>query len=247
MRKFLLVLIFVSGLFASELTITSEDGFKLYGWLDKPIVTKKSNPIILFAHQFGSDHTIWNKLAKNFNAKGFATLNVDLRGHGKSTLQNNKENKVITDNRLDHIKEALVQSDEKVGFEKIPSDLSAWLEHISEDETIDMENLYLFGSSLGGGTIIPLLSEYEVKALVAISAGKLKKLADNVDMALAGSMTKTLFIAAKNDALGAADTTMEYGKKSISGTSVIISGDGHGTVLLPKIEHFIFSFIDNIK
>jgi len=247
MKKLFLSISLASALFASELTIKSEDGFKLHGWLDKPTTTKESIPIVLFAHQFGSDHTIWNDLAKKFNQKGYATLKVDLRGHGKSTNQNNQENKVITDTRLDHIKEALVQSDKKVGFEKIPEDLMGWLEYISEDESLDMENLYLFGSSLGGGTIIPLLSEYDAKALVTISAGKSKKLSEDIDMALASSMTKALFIAAKNDPLGAANRTIEYGNKSILGTSLIISGDGHGTVILPKVEHFIFSFIDNIK
>jgi len=247
MRKLLLSLMLVSGLFAGELTITSDDGFVLYGWLDKPTAVKKSIPIILFAHQFGSNHHMWDNLAKKFNEKGFATLSVDLRGHGKSIFQNKKENKVITDTRLTHIKEALVQSDKKIGFEKMPTDLIAWLEFIGEDETLDMENLYLFGSSLGGGAVIPLLNEYDVKGVVTISAGKSKKLTQDIDMALATSMTKALFIAAKNDPLGAAKRTIEYAKKSILGTSLIISGDGHGGVILPKVEQYIFAFIDNIN
>jgi len=246
MRKLLLSLMLVSGLFAGELTIRSDDGFVLHGWLDKPSVAKKLNPIILFAHQFGSDHHMWDSLAKKFNEKGFATLSVDLRGHGKSIFQNKKENRVITDTRLAHIKEALMQSDKNIGFEKIPADLIEWLEFVSEDETVDMQNLYLFGSSLGGGTIIPLLNEYDAKGVVTISAGKSKKLAQDIDMALATSMTKALFIAAKNDPLGAAERTAEYANKSISGTSLIISGDGHGGVILPKVEQYIFAFIDNI-
>ncbi len=247
MKKLLLILALATSLFSTELTITSEDGFELHGWLDKPALTKKATPIILFVHQFGSEHSTWNAIAKEFNDKGYATLSVDLRGHGKSIFQNNKENKVITDTRVDHIKEALAQSDERVGFEKIPSDLTAWLEHISEDETIDMKNLYLFGASLGAGSIIPLLGEYEVKGLVAISAGKPAALAEDIDMALAMSMTKTLFIASKNDPLGATNRTIEYEKKSILGTSLIIYGDGHGTVLLPEVKYYIFSFMDNIK
>lgn len=246
MKKLLLILALISGLAAQEITITSVDGFKLYGWLDKPASTKQSTPIILFAHQFGADHTTWNKLAKKFNKKGFATLNVDLRGHGKSIFQNKKENRVITDKRVSHIPEALAQSDKKVGFDKIPSDLLAWLDYISKDKTIDMTNLYLFGSSLGGGSIIPLLNEYEAKGLVALSAGKQKKLIEDIDMALSTSMTKELFIASKDDSLGAADRTLEYAKKSILGTAIIISGNGHGTVLLPEIEHYIFSFMGNI-
>ncbi len=247
MKKLLLILALAASLFSTELTITSEDGFELHGWLDKPVLANKSVPIVLFAHQFGADHSTWNALAKEFNNKGYATLSVDLRGHGKSILQNNKENKVINDARMDHIKEALVQSDKKIGFEKIPSDLMAWLEHISEDKTIDMKKLYLFGSSLGAGSIIPLLGEYETKGLVAISAGKPEALAEDIDMVLATSMTKILFIASKNDPLGATNRTIEYEKKSILGTSLIIYGNGHGTVLLPEVKPYIFAFISNIK
>ncbi len=247
MKKLLLILALATSLFSTELTITSEDGFELHGWLEKPVLANKSVPIILFAHQFGEEHSTWNELAKDFNNRGYATLSVDLRGHGKSIFQNNKENKVLIDTRVDHIKEALAQSDEKIGFEKIPSDLTAWLEYISEDKTIDMKKLYLFGASLGAGSIIPLLGEYEAKGLVAISAGKPTALADDIDMALAMSMTKILFIASKNDPLGATNRTIEYEKKSILGTSLIIYGNGHGTVLLPEVKPYIFSFIDNIE
>jgi len=247
MKHILLSLLFTSFLFSQELSITSEDGFKLYGWLDKPTKATSSAPIILFAHQFGADHTIWNELAKKFNDKGYATLNVDLRGHGKSNMQNGKENAVITDLRLDHIREALVQSDAKVAFENIPADLMAWIELLSEDDSIDTDKLYLFGSSLGGGSIIPLLNEYEAKALVSISGGRLKALGEDTDMALSMSLTKQLYIAAKNDPLGASQRSIENAKKAIAGTAIIISGDGHGTVLLPQTEDYIFAFMSNIK
>lgn len=247
MKLFLFILIFNTVVFSTELTTTSEDGFKLHGWFNKPSTTKKIVPIILFAHQFGADHVIWNTLAEEFNNKGYATLNVDLRGHGKSIIQNNKENKIITDMRLDHIKEALAQSNKKVGFKNIPSDLSAWLELMSEDDSIDMDNLYLFGSSLGAGAIIPLLNDYEAKGLVALSCGRLEALGEETDMALSMSMTKELFIAAKNDPLGAANRTIIYGQKSILGTAIIVSGDGHGTVILPQVKEYIFSFMNTIK
>ena len=247
MKKILLILGLATLLFSTEIAIMSEDGFKLYGWLDKPTPTKKSAPIILFAHQFGSEHSTWNAMAKEFNDRGYATLNVDLRGHGKSIFQNKKENKAILDARMDHIKEALTHSDEKIGFEKIPTDLIAWLELMSEDQTIDMKNLYLFGASLGAGSLIPLLSEYEAKGLVALSAGKPTALAEDIDMELGASMTKTLFIASQNDPLGATNRTIEYGKKAIFGMSLILYGDGHGTALLPEAKRYIFSYMENVK
>ena len=94
---------------------------------------------------------------------------------------------------------------------------------------------------------MPLLSEYEVKGLVSISGGRLAALAEETDMALSMSMTKQLYIAAKDDPLGAAQRSIEYAKKAISGTAIIISGDGHGTVLLPQVEEYIFAFMSGTK
>ena len=246
MKQFVILLLLTLSTFAAELTITTEDGFKLYGWLDKPQNSKEETPIILFAHQFGAEHSSWSSIAKKFNDKGYATLSVDLRGHGKSIYQNDKENKVITSPKFSELKVALAQSGKKVGFKNIPQDLMDWLEFIGEDESLDMEDLYLFGSSLGAGSIIPLLNEYDAKALVAISTGSLEALKEETDMALSTSMTKELFIAAKNDPIGAQVRSLEYTQKSILGSAIILSGDGHGTVLLPLVEEYIFTFIDNI-
>lgn len=247
MKGFLSLLLLSGSLFAQELMLTSEDGFKLYGWLDTPTQSTKSAPLVLLAHQFGADHTIWNTLTKRLNKNGYATLSVDLRGHGKSIIKNEKESKIRKELRVAHLKEALIESDKIVSFENIPQDLSAWIESLSENESIDTERLYLFGSSLGAGAMIPLLSEYEAKGVVALSSGRLDALAEQSDMALSISMSKMLFIAAKNDPLGAAKRTLEYTQKSIFSTAIILSGDGHGVVLLPQVEEYIFSFLDKLE
>jgi hypothetical protein len=86
------------------------------------------------------------------------------------------------------------------------------------------------------------MNDYDAKALITLSAGR--STGSDSDMALSSSMTKTYFIAAKNDPLGSSVNALEYGKKSIAGTTLILSGDGHGTVLLPKVEKYIFLFIE---
>lgn len=247
MKILLLILTFTLSLFAAKLSITSNDGYKLYGWLEKPKDVKESLGVIVFAHQFGADHTIWDDLASKFNDKGYATLSVDLRGHGKSIMQKNKENKVTIDLRVDKIKQALNKSYKDVGFDNIPKDLSAWIDLLEEDDEINIDELYLFGSSLGAGTLIPLLNSYEVKALVAISCGRLEALAEMSDMALSTSMSKMLFIASDNDPLGDSSRTIDYAKKAIFGTALVVSSDGHGNTILPLVEDYIFSFIKNTK
>ncbi len=242
MKKFLLSLALIIPLFATELTLTTEDGFELHGWLEKPQNAMKPAPIVLLAHQFGSDHTSWDMLTKSLHEKGMATLSVDLRGHGKSIMQKGSENKVKTAQNTSEVRAAFDASAQQVGFSKIPQDLIAWLEKVEEDKSLDMQNLYLIGASLGGASLIPVLNDYDAKALITLSAGR--STGSESDLALSSSMTKTYFIAAKNDPLGANVNALEYGKKAIAGTTLILSGDGHGTVLLPKVEKYIFLFID---
>jgi len=242
MKNLLLSLLLYVPLLASELVITSQDGFELHAWLEKPQNVKGGSPIVLLAHQFDANHTTWDQLTQKLNAKGYATLSVDLRGHGKSTIQHGKVNDVVYATEMSKMKEALSQSKNKVGFSKIPEDLIAWIELLTVDKSIDMDRLYLIGSSLGASSLLPLLSEYEAKAFVSLSTGKNDSA--EAQMALSTSMTPSWFIAADNDPLGASQNALEYGKRAIIGTAFILSGDGHGTVLLPKVERYILTFLE---
>lgn len=245
MKKLILAFLLIAPLFAIELTLTTEDGYELHGWLDKQQSATKPMPIVLLAHQFGADHTSWDSLTKKLHEKGMATLNVDLRGHGKSVMQKGIENKVQVPKNTSEVSVAFDASAQKVGFTSIPQDLIAWLELLEEDKSLDMSKLYLMGASLGGSSLIPVLNEYDAKALITLSAGKSKS--SESDMALSSSMSKTYFIATKNDPLGASTNALEYGKKAIAGTTLILSGDGHGTGILPKVEDYIFLFIEMAK
>lgn len=62
-----------------------------------------------------------------------------------------------------------------MNFKNIPSELALWLEKLSENEKIDMNNLALFGASLGG-SIIPLFIEFEPKLAVLYSPAEAKYL-----------------------------------------------------------------------
>ncbi len=90
--------------------------------------------------------------------------------------------------------------------------------------------------------MIPVLNDYDAKTLITLSAGRSSSAES--DMALSTSLTKTYFVATKNDPLGAKVNALEYGKKAIAGTTLILSGDGHGTVLLPKVEEYILLFME---
>lgn len=229
-------------LFSKEITIESDDGYKLYGYLKYPQIKKDTYKVALFAHQFGADHTIWDELAKSLRDKGYVTLNVDLRGHGKSIYQNGKKNAIINDTSMAHIEEAIKQSREKVKFENITLDLVLWLDYLSEIEDLNMDKLALFGSSLGGGAILPLALDYEPKAMIAISPGGGND--EAIKDSLSFANTASLFISGKNDPLGAQDRALKYSKQAMRGTNLTISSSGHGTVLMPFIKDYIHLFLE---
>ena len=229
-------------LFAKEMTITSEDGFVMYGWLDYPTQKKAHYPIVLLAHQFGADHTIWKEMAQEFNQKGYATLMVDLRGHGKSIMKNGIATKVSAD--IDNIASAFEESRKSVGFEKITSDLSQWLNTLSGEKEIDMHKLILVGSSLGAGAIIPLMVEADPIALIALSPGGGDE--EAIKTSLMYSETPSLFIAGKDDPLGAQERAIVYTNEALRGSLVLISSDGHGVVLLPRVNKYIDGFLKGI-
>ena len=229
-------------LFAKEITITSNDGFVMHGWLDYPAQKKAQYPVVLLAHQFGADHTIWKEMAQEFNQKGYATLMVDLRGHGTSIMKNGTVIKVSAD--IDNIASAFEESKKSVGFEKISSDLSQWLTTLSSEKEIDMHKLILVGSSLGAGAIIPLMVEADPIALIALSPGGGDE--EAIKTSLMYSETPSLFIAGKDDPLGAQDRALLYTKEALRGSLVLISSDGHGVVLLPRVQKYIDSFLKGI-
>ena len=68
-------------------SIKSDDGFSIYYEVDYP----KTHKTLLFLHGLGGDLTIWNEERKRLNSYGYATIAVDLRGHGLSDRPSRKE------------------------------------------------------------------------------------------------------------------------------------------------------------
>ncbi len=68
-----------------EKYIHSFDGVKVCYWHER-----KENPLTLvFLHGVGGNWTVWKKEIEFFQKKGYSTLTLDLRGHGKSDAPSN--------------------------------------------------------------------------------------------------------------------------------------------------------------
>ncbi|WP_457608555.1 alpha/beta hydrolase [Nitratifractor sp.] len=235
--KALLSIIFALGVLASAetLTIRSEDGFTLKGWLELPAQAKRPVPLALLVHEFAADHTMWKELADSLHEKGYATFAVDLRGHGASTDKSGK--KVIV--TLKDFGKARPD----VAFEKIPSDLLKWMELLEKRKELDLESPLFIGSSLGGGALVPLMLDYEPRAVLTLSpAAPGKAYAEEAAEAVENSDAPWMIVSSQKDfALGA---TLDYGKKALRPTLLILPGSGHGSKLLPAARGYIRLFLD---
>jgi len=244
MKKILLValLIININIFAQEINIKSEDGFALKGWLEFPQNNRELYPIAVFVHEFGSDHTMWNDTSKMLRECGYATLVIDLRGHGKSIMQNGKENKIIDDLSAQNFQKSIKLSEKKLNFKNIPSELALWLEKLSEKENIDMDNLVLFGSSLGG-SIIPLFIEFEPKLAILYSPAGAKEFGEEeVNDSISNSDLSLLIFSSQGDF--ALQNSLEYAKKALRPTLVVLPGNGHGSATFDLARPYLKTYLD---
>lgn len=67
-----------------KVTLTTPDGVVLAAtW--RPVAGQPGAPAVLLLHDFSRDRREWDSRSRELNARGLATLALDLRGHGEST------------------------------------------------------------------------------------------------------------------------------------------------------------------
>ena len=142
---------------ATEMSVTTPDGFVIKGTLTLP-PAKRKVPVVILAHQFGSDRSGWAPLTEALHARGIGTLALDLRGHGASTQKNGTEVKVSAD---------FAASAKAVGFDQIPSDLGLAAAWLRKQHGVDGRRIGLAGASVGAFSV--LLAEPRVHPIAVLS------------------------------------------------------------------------------
>ena len=149
-----------------DMAITTPDGFKLQGTLTLPETSAKTKrkklPVVILAHQFRSDRDGWAPLAEKLQAKGIATLALDLRGHGKST-QKGDATVAVTEN--------FEESAKTVGFDRIPDDLALAAAWVRKQPGIRPHRVALAGASVGANSVLLAAPKIHPVAILALSPG----------------------------------------------------------------------------
>ncbi|MCX7834145.1 MAG: alpha/beta fold hydrolase [Ignavibacteria bacterium] len=116
----------------------------------------EKQPVVVLIHQFKSSKEQWSGvLIDSLINNGMKVLTFDLRSHGKSDKAKVEIDKLLTDQL------------------QTPKDLEAVIRWVKNNPAIDSNRIGVAGTSIGGSLAFYSLYYLNVKAIVAISVGKL--------------------------------------------------------------------------
>lgn len=125
-----------------DIEYESKDNFILHSKLTYPDVEKSTYPLVVLLHSLGYSSSYWGELPVDFNKAGFATLEVDLKGHGKSA----------TDTYFK--RRSWIYFNDKT-FQTFPVDVSNILKQtLTEHKNISPNYVAYVGADIGANTAI---------------------------------------------------------------------------------------------
>ncbi|MBI5793717.1 alpha/beta hydrolase [Candidatus Uhrbacteria bacterium] len=134
-----------------RVTMTTTDGVEIVG----SFVRNNDQKAAILLHMMPADRTSWSSFAKALNGIGYASLAIDERGHGESTMNGTLNYKNFTDE----------QQQAKI------LDVEAALAYL-EGEGFSKENIVVVGASIGANLAIEELTRHpELPIALALSPG----------------------------------------------------------------------------
>ena len=204
-----------------EFSVQTKDGHLIRSYLSYPKTKLKGYPTIVMLHALGYNSSYWISLQKKFNAKGYAVLRIDLRGHGKSVYNS----KLVRTSWTSFTNNA---------FAKYPNDVISIIEQVKSENSrkIFFKDWAVVGSDIGASTAILATDKiaYKPKTLVLLSpVVKTKGL--YVPVVLANLNNIDIFsISGTNDVSG--HNTQDYLKKFAQSTFATYTSDSRSTGMM---------------
>ena len=131
------------GMVSEEVSLTTEDGLKLYGWF----IPGENGATIMIQHGSPGGRQDGLYEADALNEEGYSILLGSFRAHDEC------DGELIS-----------------FGYHE-QKDLAAWHNYILSREDVDPERIGFFGESMGGGTSILYAAEYNGTAALATGSG----------------------------------------------------------------------------
>jgi len=164
---------------AQRIELEASDGLILVGLYYALPDPHTPAPAILLMHHGGSQKESWIDFIPDLLAAGYATLTIDLRGHGE------------TDGTFD--------------AELAQDDAHRWLAWLREQPGVDPERVNIVGASMGGDVGLPVYAADEALASMVSLSPALEFEGINTNDAVAALGDRPIFLVAGQGAVAEAD------------------------------------------
>lgn len=206
-----------------KVTFTTEDGVTIAGD-HRP--GPKDAPAALLLHMMPATKESWDALQIALAGRGFATLAIDLRGHGASVVGAGGV-------RLDYKK--FTDAEHQAAM----FDVDAAVRWLAE-QGVPASRTALVGASIGANLAIVYAAAHpEVPAAVALSPGIDYHGVRTEDAAKALPRGQKLLLAASDDDEYAFSTIDALAKADANAELQRLSGAGHGTTMFVRRPDFL--------
>lgn len=213
-----------------RISFETSDKIEIVGDWSAPVGAKRA---VLLLHMMPALRVSWLPLSRSLNGAGFATLAIDLRGHGESTNKETLNYQNFSD--AEH-QASRLDVDAAVNFLK--------------SKGFGEENISFAGASIGANLSLDALYRYKgVTRAVLLSPGldyrgvKIESLMKGLN-----ANQKVWIIAAEGDSYSAESSVTLQQLQKETATVTIFSGSSHGTNLfepepnlIPDIVKFLGS------
>jgi pimeloyl-ACP methyl ester carboxylesterase len=189
--------------------------------------------VALMLHMMPADRKSWESLQSALADRGIASLAIDLRGHGESTIQNAK--------RI-HYRD-FTDADHQGSFEDVRSALR-WL----GTRGFVIDHVILVGASIGANLALATAAEQPtVPAVVLLSPGESYRGIDTFGPAAKLTPSQALFAAAsQGDDQESFDATVQIVARAASSEKTMkkFTASGHGTNLFTTHPDLVVDIAD---
>ena len=135
------------------------DGFRIHADYYRAQKNTSNAPMAILLHMNRADRGTWKPLAEPLSEAGFATLAIDMRGHGESQTPNTEDQVERRDTRL---------------YKDMYDDVRGAYDWLAEQEGVDRGRVALVGASVGASVALRYaVQDKSVDAIVCLTPGTL--------------------------------------------------------------------------
>ncbi len=202
-----------------RVSFTTADGVVIVGTLY--LAEGTNNPAIVCLHQWRSDRSSYDAVAKTLWQEGFTVLTIDQRGYGESIRTS--DGKPVRPDR------------------RIQEDVKAAVAFVRSQKGVMKNNIGLLGASYGASNAIIFAADHpEIRAVALLSPGlNYFNVLPTLDAVRRYGERPLLAVASSED-IRSVEAVQEYAKiKTEKYESKIYENAGHGTSMFPSASDLL--------